>query len=262
VLNVGSAVSRVYLGGTGTTALSDLARLRYLWRAGEPQLEIVQIETSAGCNYRCSFCPIGTMPLPKGRMELDLYEHILGQLGDFRGEIHPYLMNEPLLDKRIVEIVRLARERTPARVLLQTNGSRLTRDLAEELTRYATVIVNDYREDGAVLRRVSEYGVRKNLILVDRNPHAVLTNRAGNVQGRPLVHLDNFCVKPFTELAIAHDGRVVLCCQDWGFESVMGNVSDESIWDIWNSESFRRVRRRLLDKDRQGVCAKCDFPGV
>lgn len=261
-LNIASAISRSYLGGVGVGVLSDLA-LRSYNRGKAPEIQIIQIQTLSGCNYSCSFCPIGKTDLPSGRMSLELYEHILGQLGDFAGVIHPYLMNEPLLDKRIVQLCKLARERTRAKLMIQTNGSRLTEELARALVQYATVVVNDYLEDSSVLERIRSYNIQsKNLILVDRDPHATLSNRAGNVPGRPVVHLDRFCIRPFTQVYITYDGRLVLCCQDWKFEEEMGDLKQNTLEEIWNNEKYRQLRANLLARNRSGLCSKCDFPGI
>jgi radical SAM protein with 4Fe4S-binding SPASM domain len=261
-LNVLSALSRTYVAGAGAGLLSNLAWLSRRVSVRRAEFRLVAIETMSGCNYRCSFCPIGQIKLPSGRMSMELYLRILDQLRDFDGEIHPFLMNEPVLDKRIVEMCKLAKERTKARVVIQTNGSRLTEEVCDDLTRYATVIVNDYTSDNSVIARLKMFRSADKLILVDRSPDAVLSNRAGNVPERPVVKLDNFCVRPFEQLYIAHDGRVVLCCQDWSFEEIMGDATQSTLDEIWNGERYRQVRASLLRKDRVGLCAKCDFPGI
>ena len=193
---------------------------------------------------------------------MELYESLLDQLADFTGVIHPYLFNEPPLDRRLPAMVRMAKERTKASISIQTNGSKLTEELADELTRYATVVVNDYTTDLSVLEKVRRYPARPELVLVDRDPDATLTNRAGNVLGRPTVLLNQFCVRPFNEFYITQDGRVVLCCQDWSVQEVMGNVNDNTIEEIWNNEKYTARRESLLRKERTDLCAKCDFPGI
>ncbi|MEU1756181.1 radical SAM/SPASM domain-containing protein [Micromonospora matsumotoense] len=262
VLNVLSGVSRTYFHGTGTKALSDAAWLKQKSSRTPPQFSMIAIETMSGCNYRCSFCPIGTIKMPSGRMSMELYESLLDQLADFTGVIHPYLFNEPLLDRRLPEMVRMAKERTKASISIQTNGSKLTEELADELTKYATVVVNDYTTDLSVLEKIRQYPARPELVLVDRDPDATLTNRAGNVLGRPTVLLNQFCVRPFNEFYITQDGRVVLCCQDWSVQEVMGNVNDNTIEEIWNNEKYTARRASLLRKERTDLCAKCDFPGI
>jgi radical SAM protein with 4Fe4S-binding SPASM domain len=262
VLNVLSGVSRTYLDGAGTKALSDAAWLKQKASRTPPKFTMVAIETMSGCNYRCSFCPIGTIKMPSGRMPMEMYENILEQLSDFTGVIHPYLFNEPLLDRRLPEMVRMAKERTQASISIQTNGSKLTEELADELTKYATVVVNDYTTDNSVLERVRQYPARPQLVLVDRNPDATLTNRAGNLPDRPTVLLDQFCVRPFNEFYITNSGRVVLCCQDWSIQETMGDLNDNTIEEIWNNDRYAEFRAALLRKERIGLCANCDFPGI
>jgi radical SAM protein with 4Fe4S-binding SPASM domain len=262
MLNVLSAASRTYLHGTGTKVLSDAAWVKQKASRTPPMFGMIAIETMSGCNYRCSFCPIGTIKMPSGRMSMELYESLLDQLTDFTGVIHPYLFNEPLLDRRLPEMVRMAKERTKASISIQTNGSKLTEELADELTKYATVVVNDYTTDNAILAKVRQYPARPELVLVDRNPNATLTNRAGNVPDRPVVLLNQFCVRPFNEFYITQDGRAVLCCQDWSIQEVMGNVHENTIEEIWNNEAYTARREDLLRKERTGLCAKCDFPGI
>ena len=263
VLNVLSAISRTRVGGLGTSLLADTAWLQHKLAGGEPDLRVVAIETMSGCNYRCSFCPIGKMPLPSGKMSLDLFEHLLNQLSNFAGEIHLFFMNEPLLDSRLPEMARMAAERTRASVIIQSNGSKLSRELFERLAPHATVIVNDYSRDQSVAARVQALGTSKQgLIVLKRDPDATLTNRAGNLPDRPARKLNKFCVRPFHELFIAHNGKAVLCCQDWGFEAVVGDVTTTPLREVWTGSELARVRASLMRRERSGLCAKCDFPGV
>lgn len=260
-LNILSAISRMYLKGLGVNILSALC-LRFLKKKKEYEFKIVQIQTLSGCNYSCGFCPIGKTKLPSGKMTMTLYMKIIDELKDFRGIIHPYLSNEPLLDKRIVELCRIAKEKTCASIIIQTNGSLLTKDLAAELSRYAFIIVNDYTENNEVIKKIKGYGIKKNIILLDRNPRAILSNRAGNVPGMPEIQLNASCVRPFEQLYISFDGKVPLCCQDWKVEEVMGDLTFGSLKEVWENEKFSSVRQRLLRKERDGLCSKCDFPGV
>jgi radical SAM protein with 4Fe4S-binding SPASM domain len=65
-------------------------------------------------------------------MQVEVYHHIIDQLQElgFAGRISPYLMNEPLLDKRLPDLVAYTRERCPASwIAINTNGDALSEEL-------------------------------------------------------------------------------------------------------------------------------------
>jgi MoaA/NifB/PqqE/SkfB family radical SAM enzyme len=101
--------------------------------------ETVLIETQAGCNARCVFCPIGDdtirRAMPMGRMSTALFEQIVGQLEESPPRnVIPCFANEPFLDKRLIDWLVVLRRRLPStRVTVVTNGSLLTGEVARRL---------------------------------------------------------------------------------------------------------------------------------
>jgi MoaA/NifB/PqqE/SkfB family radical SAM enzyme len=99
----------------------------------------VQIQTTAFCNASCSFCPYPetSRTLPMGTMREDLFRSIVDQLaGREILLLQPFLMNEPLMDKHIVERLAYMKARVPrARINITTNGALLRPSLVEELVR-------------------------------------------------------------------------------------------------------------------------------
>jgi radical SAM protein with 4Fe4S-binding SPASM domain len=70
----------------------------------------------------------------------------------------------------------------------------------------------------------------------------------------------NFCDFPFFDLAVRANGEVVLCCHDLLGESVMGNVYQTPLVEIWNGPAYRELRRHMLNRDAgrvHPVCQKC-----
>lgn len=93
----------------------------------------VQIQTQSGCNGRCVYCPnheVLHSNLKQGRMDEGLYRKIIDELAELEpNRISLYLMNEPLLDRRLPDFVRYASERVPgATTLVTTNGTYLDED--------------------------------------------------------------------------------------------------------------------------------------
>ena len=98
----------------------------------------VQIQTQSGCNGRCVFCPNEVTlksGMPHGKMKPELFEKIIDDLARTPPRrISLYLMNEPLLDKRLPEFVRYTSERIPsASTLVTSNGTYLKPERAEAL---------------------------------------------------------------------------------------------------------------------------------
>jgi radical SAM protein with 4Fe4S-binding SPASM domain len=72
----------------------------------------------------------------------------------------------------------------------------------------------------------------------------------------------NLCPYPWSSLSIASNGEVVACCRDLEHKTVLGNVFEASLADIWNGKAYQKLRRLLLDKspEKSAACADCDMP--
>jgi len=46
-------------------------------------------------------------------------------------------------------------------------------------------------------------------------------------------------------MVILIDGRVPLCCLDYDGVYTLGNVYDESIYDIWHGEKYKLYRKNI-----------------
>jgi len=53
------------------------------------------------------------------------------------------------------------------------------------------------------------------------------------------------CVLPFSWLYILLDGRVVLCCHDWGPLDTVGNLQTQTVEQVWNGEKMNKYRHIL-----------------
>ncbi len=99
----------------------------------------IQVQTQTRCNAACVMCPYpevaGAQDFVHTQMEESLYRDLLAQLaGQPVERFSPFLMNEPLLDRRLERWLALAREALPATTLgLFTNGAALTAARAQAL---------------------------------------------------------------------------------------------------------------------------------
>ncbi len=101
----------------------------------------VQIQTTTRCNGACRMCPYVETVRRDGfvheEMPEELFRLVLHQLrGSGVRRLSLFLMNEPLLDRRLPSWLRLAREALPEVTLgLFSNGAKLSGPLARDLAR-------------------------------------------------------------------------------------------------------------------------------
>jgi MoaA/NifB/PqqE/SkfB family radical SAM enzyme len=66
------------------------------------------------------------------------------------------------------------------------------------------------------------------------------------------------CWAAFTEGHVRADGGLSLCCFDADGRFCVGDLTEQSFMEAWNSPEFVRVRAAHLKKDVSGtVCAEC-----
>ncbi len=70
------------------------------------------------------------------------------------------------------------------------------------------------------------------------------------------------CTHPWFGMAIAWDGKVVLCCRDVLHQHILGDIKEQNIEEIWNGEEFQKVRYNLKIRnlDELPLCKTCSRP--
>lgn len=58
---------------------------------------------------------------------------------------------------------------------------------------------------------------------------------------------------PFTGLATREDGAVKACCRS----HPVGYIQDQTLEEIWNNDTMRRIRQQVLHGERPAECAPC-----
>lgn len=100
-------------------------------------IDLLSIEVTSHCNFKCTFCPDPIMERPRGHMPLELFERVVGEVAAKRDripvrQVQLNLMGEPFLNPRLFEMVRVA-NRLGVRPVIVTNCSLLTPDKVPEL---------------------------------------------------------------------------------------------------------------------------------
>lgn len=235
----------------------------------------IEIETYNRCNGSCGFCPVskGNDTREERWMDEELFHKIIEQLAsiNYSGRFSLFSNNEPFLDERIIDFQKYAREGLPnAKMQLFTNGTLLTLPKFKEIINYLDYLVidnyNPFLKLNATSAIIRDYCEKHpeliaKVTIVLRRPQEILTSRGGNAPNRKDLqsYPDASCCLPFKQLIIRPDGKVSLCCNDPLGLMTLGDVSEDSLQDIWYGESFQNVRDLLL-KGRKTLdhCRYCD----
>lgn len=69
------------------------------------------------------------------------------------------------------------------------------------------------------------------------------------------------CSQILTRLTVYDDGSVLPCCSDYDSELILGNLKDQTIQQIWNSDRLNEIRQLHFSGQFYKIpaCAKCDY---
>ncbi|NIM19015.1 MAG: radical SAM protein [Candidatus Latescibacteria bacterium] len=95
--------------------------------------DYIQIETNVACNAECPFCPQNELVRRPKTMRNDVWKKIVDETRGLGITYRPFLVNEPLTDRRLGEIMRYIRRDDTAKIELNTNGELLDREFALEI---------------------------------------------------------------------------------------------------------------------------------
>ena len=233
------------------------------------------------------FCPRvdpKIFPNINEHIPIELYEKIMKELAelDYDGMILYSAFGEPLLYKRIEELIVLSKRYCPnVRVESVTNGDYVTPVKLKSLfdAGLDTLLISLY--DGSHQREIfqgmmAEVGLSESqVVLRDRWLPAeehygiTLVNRSGMVEipevgiGAIKEPLKRRCFYPFYQVVVDYDGSVLLCTHDWGKKFIVGNLNHQTIHELWDNERIRKVRESLANADRSfAPCSGCDADGT
>ena len=121
--------------------LAERAKLETVIPLGTPY--VLFIDPASTCNFRCTFCPSGDSQLIRstgryqGVLNFDLFRKIIDDLGEFDSPLKVlrlYKDGEPLMNKRLPDMIRYAKESGRAKYVdTTTNASLLTPEKSQQL---------------------------------------------------------------------------------------------------------------------------------
>lgn len=269
--------------------------LRILHREYLDQPFEVSLETLALCNAACTFCPYPTLERKGQKMPTELIHRLIDEMTGFEKtfSFSPFKVNEPLLDKRIYDICERFSQCEHGRIRLFTNGSPLTHKTIERIAGlekidHLWISLNSVDpEHYKALMGLDYEKTARNLDALHKQdfPHEVVVSSvgAGNrwfvdycrnrwPKFRPQLIPntgwlgyteedydevpDESCSR-WWELSIMASGVVSLCCMDSDGSYAIGDVNEQTLLEVYNSQGERR--EELLSRKQINPCQRCTY---
>ncbi len=257
-------------------------------------VQVVNIETSAFCNRRCSYCPISVKPRQQKLMDDSVFKKIITELVDmdYRGTLKLSLFNEPLADRDILKRVSTIKEYLPVSYLsLNSNGDYITTEYLDELSNAGLneIIVTMHMLPGQLYSdEIAEKRLRdfvdklglvyleksrklnhnitldlnyKNirLLIVSNNWNVDGTDRGGVIEELSIESRVQPCCTSFREVVIDVEGSFRYCFNLFVDSESIGNVKDSSLKELFFSDLMVDKRKNnLVFGEKVGACRTCN----
>lgn len=237
----------------------------------------VAIETTSVCNRRCSFCPNADDKLrserPQQEMDDQVFRRIIEGLAEvnYRDVISFQHYGEPLMDSHLEERIEFSRMLLPnAYLKIKSNGDLLSPERFRSLRSAGLdeAFVTNYNDPSKtspnverILAYLEEHPEQKEHLNI-RHGISYYFNRGGLMDipkakrvelkhCNPESHIMNFDVL----------GNVVLCSNDYLGQVRLGNVMEQGVMDIWDSDRYKQLRQEIRRGEfREEICKKCTSP--
>ncbi len=246
----------------------------------------IEISESGTCNRKCSFCPRSAKDFvdKKEFIKSDLHEKLCSELKnyDYAGTIRYSGFVEPLLDKNIYNLIKMAKDYLPkCNIELVTNGDPLNLERLKKLFLYGLnkILISAYdgNKEAIELENLckeaklnnNQYIVRHRYLTESEDFGITLSNRSGLMENAEFQiktlksPLKNPCFIPSYTFFLDYQGDVLMCPHDWGKKLILGNLNNERLIDIWFSKKSMKIRKMLNQSNRNfSPCNVCDVDGT
>jgi radical SAM protein with 4Fe4S-binding SPASM domain len=173
------------------------------------------------------------------------------------------------LYKRQVPAVFYTRKKLPkAEIQINSNGYLLTTEKYKKLVKAGVdkFLITQYKdkmppEAKKTFEYIKNNKIENKIIYRVLGEDIKLSNRGGEIKinkGRAVDYDRPICAYPNTAVHIDYQGNVVLCCNDYHSSVIFGNLKNEKLINIWNKESYKRLRKELKEGIfKLPICKKC-----
>lgn len=255
----------------------------------------IYIEISNICNLSCPFCNINNRK--QKSITIDEFNILLDKLKDHTNYLYFHMLGEPLLHKNINELIDIAFNKN-FNINITTNGY-LIKKIKTKNIRQINISLHSYNEkynktldeyledifdkindlkDTYISYRLWTNTLYKEEIIKKLSDKYNVKIKNENIKLANNIYLNfdeefiwpNLSNEYYSEvgscnainnhIGILVDGTVVPCCLDTEGIIKLGNIYDENLEDIINSERYQNMANNFKNNKRcELLCRKCSF---
>lgn len=237
--------------------------------------QFLDIETSSLCRRRCVTCIRNSHPnkfyvmpwMKQTQMPMTLINDIVKQSVDlgYTGSVCLSYFNEPLLDERLSEIIRMVRSYPQlSSVYFHTNGDYMTETWAEKLDGVADrIAVSLYLPDKESKQRADwiqsmfhhtklDFSLNAKHLTTHYSPNSNLQERISTSFGARCTEVKLHCI-------INHRRQFCVCCDDLIGNFDMGFFPETSIEEYWFGEKHQTLLGHLDGSNNRQLYPYCSI---
>ena len=258
--------------------------------------ERVTVELTNHCNLNCGVCPRNKADMVQGYMDFTVFKKIIDEMSQYLPVgLVPFFRGEALLHPDFANMLRYANAKKIKPIQISSNATLLTEKLAKEILdleidslsfsihadaapakgqKGLICLLEEKKRRNRTLPniQISRVKTKENSESIDdfvrywRNKaDRVRIYHAHSLDGR-FGHIANDsimarrpCLKLLTDMVVYWNGDIAICNHDWQRKTLIGNVTNSPLEDIWRNESYEGIRKKHLDGDHRGLlpCEDC-----
>jgi len=254
----------------------------------------IYVEITNNCNLNCSFCKKNTRQ--KEFLSMDKFKIVLNKLKGYTKYLYFHLMGEPLIHPNINEFIDIAS--TDFNINITTNGYFINKIKDNKNIHQINISLHSYTNnvdldkylnnifdsvDKLLLNNtIISYRMWTNNVYKDKiinkleEYYNVKINGNTKIKDKLFIEFDTEFIWPDlnnsyyvekgscqglrSHIGVLVDGSIVACCLDYDGNLKLGNIYEDDLNDIINSDKFMSIKEGFLNNKKvEELCKHCNF---
>ena len=160
------------------------------------------------------------------------------------------------VSKRLLEQNRLAKLENNIKNFIHLRDKVYKKSLPLVRTSFVALDKNKHEIDTFINKWqniVDSVEIQKKVI-----PHSAFEEaRLENIKSEKVIVKDYDCKEPWGQMTIWSNGTVSPCCATFGRNIPIGNVTNQTISELWKSKNMQSIRESFRNNTPKSVCKTC-----